>query len=96
MDASRNPFAPGAGTQPPEFAGQSGIFTDAEVSLARARRGQGKSSLFLDLRGVGKTVLLNKIAETAQSVHAMSVALEAPEEQRLAEMPLREPQLRTA
>lgn len=86
MDASRNPYAPGAGTQPPEFAGRSGIFTDAEVSLARARGGQGKSTLFLGLRGVGKTVLLNRIAEMAQSVRAMSIALEAPEEQRLAEM----------
>jgi hypothetical protein len=94
MDASRNPFAPGAGTPPPELAGRSGIFTDAEVALARARRGQGKSCLFLGLRGVGKTVLLNRIDEMAQGIHALCVALEAPEEQRLAEMLV--PPLRSA
>jgi hypothetical protein len=86
MDPRENPFVPGAGTQPPELAGRSGIITDAGVALARARRGQGKSLLLLGLRGVGKTVLLNKLAETAQQEGCLPVVLEAPEDQSLAAM----------
>lgn len=86
MDPRDNPFAPGAGTQPPELAGRSGIITDAGVAIARARRGTGKSILLLGLRGVGKTVLLNKLSETAESEGCVSVVLEAPEEQSLAAM----------
>lgn len=62
MDPRENPFAPGAGTQPPQLAGRSGIVSDAEVAIARARKGLGKSLLLLGLRGVGKTVLLNRLA----------------------------------
>jgi hypothetical protein len=94
MDPTSNPFAPGAGTQPPELAGRSGIITDAEVALARAVSGRGKSALFLGLRGVGKTVLLNRIGELAESSGALTVFLEAPEEQSLAAMLV--PPLRSA
>jgi len=86
MNPRDNPFAPGAGTQPPELAGRSGIITDAEVALARARRGLGKSMLLLGLRGVGKTVLLNRVAEMAEAGGALPVVLEAPEDQTLAPM----------
>jgi hypothetical protein len=86
MNPRDNPFAPGAGTQPPELAGRSGIITDAAVAIARARRGLGKSMLLLGLRGVGKTVLLNKLAEMAQTEGCLPVVLEAPEDQSLAAM----------
>lgn len=86
MDPKENPFAPGAGTQPPELAGRSGIVTDAGVAIARAKRGNGKSMLLLGLRGVGKTVLLNKLAEIASSEGCLPVVLEAPEDQSLASM----------
>lgn len=87
MDPRKNPFAPGAGTQPPELAGRSGIITDAEVAIARAKGGlSSKSELILGLRGVGKTVLLNRIAEIARSEGCLTVELEAPEGHRLAEM----------
>lgn len=59
---------------------------DAEVALARANKGQGKSTLFLGLRGVGKTVLLIKISQMAEAAGAVCITLEAPEEQPLAEM----------
>jgi hypothetical protein len=94
MDPKTNPYAPGAGTQPPELAGRSGLIIDAEVSVARARRGQAKSAMFLGLRGVGKTVLLNRIAESAASEGCVTIFLEAPEEQRLAQMLI--PPLRSA
>ena len=40
----------------------------------------------LGLRGVGKTVLINRIAELAQEEGYLTVVLEAPENRRLAEM----------
>lgn len=87
MEPTANPFAPGAGTQPPELAGRSGLITDAEVALARAKSGRAtKGMLLLGLRGVGKTVLLNRIAELAREEEIVVVFLEAPEGKRLAEM----------
>lgn len=84
MDAKKNPFAPGAGTPPPELAGRSGTITDGTIALARARQGRGKSLLLLGLRGVGKTVLLNRLAEIARQEGNLAVVLEAPEGKDLA------------
>ena len=87
MDPTKNPFAPGAGTQPPELAGRDQILTDAEVALARLKLGRAaRGQLLLGLRGVGKTVLLNRIAELAAGSQYLSIALEAPENRPLAEL----------
>ncbi len=87
MDEIANPFAPGAGTQPPEFAGREWIVSSARVALGRVKAGRSaKSQLMLGLRGVGKTVLLNRIAEIAERDGYQTVVLEAPEDRRLAEM----------
>jgi hypothetical protein len=87
MDRARNPFAPGAGTRPPELAGRESIIDDATVALKRVIDGRpAKSQLLLGLRGVGKTVLLNRIAEIAEAQNYLTVVLEAPESRRLAEM----------
>jgi hypothetical protein len=86
MDPKKNPFAPGVGTQPPELAGRSGIVTDAGVAIARAKRGLGKSMLLLGLRGVGKTVLLNRLAELSQSDDCLPVVLQANEGETLADL----------
>lgn len=95
MDPRNNPFAPGAGTQPPELAGRDKIIEDADVALARVRRGRpAKSQLLLGLRGVGKTVLLNRIAQLAIDQGYQTIVLEAPEDRRLAEMLV--PPLRSA
>lgn len=62
MQASLNPFAPGAGTPPPELAGRSDVLAHAELALQRLAHGSpGRSQLLLGLRDVGKTVLLNRI-----------------------------------
>ena len=37
MDRKQNPFAPGAGTRPPELAGRDQILEDAGVALARVK-----------------------------------------------------------
>lgn len=80
MEAYRNPFAPGAGTQPPELAGRDDILQAAEVALVRSRAGRhGKSQMLLGLRGVGKTVLLNKIDAIAADSGHETIYIEAPE-----------------
>lgn len=85
MDRLRNPFAPGAGTPPPELAGRDEIIDAATVALHRVRRGRPeKSQMLLGLRGVGKTVLLNRIDDLAEEIGYITVSLEAPEGQALA------------
>jgi len=60
MDPRTNPFAPGAGTPPPELAGRERIIEDASIALDRVKTGlHARSQLLLGLRGVGKTVLLS-------------------------------------
>jgi len=87
MDPKQNPFAPGAGSQPPELAGREKIIADADVAFARTKAGRpARGQLLLGLRGVGKTVLLNRLATIAESVGYRTIRLEAPEEQSLAEM----------
>lgn len=86
MDPLCNPFAPGAGAPPPELAGREEIIAAANIALHRIRAGRPeKSQMLLGLRGVGKTVLLNRISELAEEKGYLVVQLEAPEGQRLAE-----------
>ncbi len=87
MDPIRNPFAPGAGTEPPELAGRAAVIESTRIALGRVRIGRSaKSQMFLGLRGVGKTVLLNHAGELARRAGYETVTLEAPENRRLAEM----------
>lgn len=94
MNPTTNPFAPGAGTQPPELAGRDAIIAMATITLARVKLGRpARSAILLGLRGVGKTVLLNRIAALAEGEGFEPVLLEAPEDRRLAELlvpPLRQ------
>jgi len=86
MEPVRNPFAPGAGAPPPNLAGREKITDAATIALHRIRAGRPeKSQMLLGLRGVGKTVLLNRIGDLAEQLDYMVVQLEAPEGQRLAE-----------
>lgn len=86
MDPLRNPFSPGAGAPPPELAGRDEILEAARIALHRIRAGRPeKGQMLLGLRGVGKTVLLNKIGQMAEELGYHVVMLEAPEGQRLAE-----------
>jgi Cdc6-like AAA superfamily ATPase len=84
MDAAINPFAPGAGSQPPELAGRSELLERARIALRRTKnRLQAKSLILTGLRGVGKTVLLNRISDQAESDGYKSVLIEAPEDKNL-------------
>lgn len=85
MDPVRNPFAPGAGAQPPELAGRESIILAAEIALKRVLQSRhDKSQILLGLRGTGKTVLLNKIEELAETVGHRTSFIEAPDGEPLA------------
>lgn len=84
MDPRRNPFAPGAGTPPPELAGRDALIERAAIALDRIRsRRAARSIILYGLRGVGKTVLLSKIRLDAESRGLVTVAVESPEERSL-------------
>jgi len=52
MDPVRNPYAPGAGSPPPELAGRSEVIQNAEVSLGRIALGRAaQSPILVGLRG---------------------------------------------
>ena len=62
MDPVTNPFSPGAGTPPPELARRDELRETIRVVIERVRRGlAAKSILMVGLRGVGKTVLLDRM-----------------------------------
>ena len=84
MDPRRNPYAPGDGTPPPELAGRDSLIEAASIALDRIRnRLAAKSLLMVGLRGVGKTVLLNRICHDAEHRGFITLPLEAPEDRSL-------------
>lgn len=95
MDPIRNPFSPGAGTPPPELAGRDELRESLRIALERARIGRpAKSAMLVGLRGVGKTVLLDRVREDAEAAGIHTVRVEAPEGRSLPA--LLAPQLRQA
>jgi len=95
MDPRRNPFAPGAGSRPPELAGRADILEGVAIALDRIRAGRHAQSYILTgLRGVGKTVLLNEMRRAAEGAGLHCVPIEAPEGQTLPAILV--PALRTA
>ncbi len=95
MDPVLNPFAPGAGTPPPQLAGRDDVREAVRVAIERVRRGlPTKSVLMVGLRGVGKTVLLDRMRDDAEASGIHTVRIEAPEGRSLPA--LLAPQLRQA
>jgi hypothetical protein len=67
MDELANPYRPGAGTLPPALIGRDDLVRQFEITLGRALAGRpGKSLMTVGLRGVGKTVLLNRFSVMAE------------------------------
>lgn len=84
MDPIKNPYAPGAGTPPPELAGRDKLREQVRIAIARIRRGNpAKSVLMVGLRGVGKTVLLERMRLDAEAAGVYTLRIEAPENRSL-------------
>ena len=80
MDRRNNPYAPGAGLQPPELAGRDALLEDATIDMDRVLNARPtKGMMLLGLRGVGKTVLLNRLHGIAEQKGLRTVKVEAPE-----------------
>jgi len=80
MDEYTNPYRPGAGTSPPALIGRDVLITHFSTAVRRAlARRPGKSLMPIGLRGVGKTVLLNRFAEIAEAQGFAVGFIEAPE-----------------
>ena len=95
MDPIKNPYAPGAGTPPPELAGRDELRETVRIALERVRAGRPtKSILMVGLRGVGKTVLLDKLRDDAMASGMETIRVEAPENRSLPA--ILAPQLRQA
>ena len=95
MDPIKNPYAPGAGTPPPELAGRDELRETVRIALERVRAGRPtKSILMVGLRGVGKTVLLDKLRDDAAASGMETIRVEAPENRSLPA--ILAPQLRQA
>jgi hypothetical protein len=95
VDPISNPYAPGAGTPPPELAGRDDVRETVRIAIERIRKGlPAKSILMVGLRGVGKTVLLDQMREDAEAAGIHTIRIEAPEGRSLPA--LIAPQLRIA
>lgn len=80
MDRRLNPYAPGAGLQPPELAGRDALLEAAKIDMLRVlERRPTKGMMLLGLRGVGKTVLLNRLVQIADENGIKTAKIEAPE-----------------
>jgi hypothetical protein len=87
MDRRTNPFAPGAGLQPPDLAGRDKLLAEASIDMDRVLDGRPtKGMILLGLRGVGKTVLLNRLHGMAREKGFRTAKVEAPEDGMLAQL----------
>ncbi|MFP4513995.1 MAG: ATP-binding protein [Acidimicrobiales bacterium] len=87
MDRLDNPYRPGAGTRPPALLGRDQLIDGFGVALRRAMTDRpGKSYMPVGLRGVGKTVLLNRFAEIAEQEGVTVAFMEAPETEGFARL----------
>lgn len=64
---TRNPFSPSFGTSPPVLAGRDAILDSVGDALAAGTTHPDFTSLFIGVRGAGKTVMLNAVEDRARS-----------------------------
>lgn len=78
MDNIDNPYTPNAGASPEILMGRDSQIGDFQTLLKRLSRGRSEQSMIVTgLRGVGKTVLLNRFLEIATSERWEVVEFEA-------------------
>ena len=63
-----NPFTPVVGKVPLYMAGRETIIADVEAALSGAGNDPAIISLLVGARGTGKTALLSRFADTAESI----------------------------
>lgn len=86
MDASRNPYTPGAGRTPPALVGRTSELDAADLLMRRTQNGlTGRSLMLYGLRGVGKTVLLNEMRRRAEAHGWLTAMIEAKQDRQGAE-----------
>lgn len=84
MNEVLNPFVPGAGVPPPELTGRDTFLANAQVTIERAlRRNPARSFVAVGLRGVGKTVLLNRVRAMAEEKGCKVAMIEAHDDKPL-------------
>ncbi len=84
MNPITNPYTPGAGTPPRELAGRDDLRNKVRICLERLKIGNSaKSVIMVGLRGVGKTVLLDKMRLDAEASGIYTVRIEVPENKSL-------------
>ena len=72
-----NPYTPGAGTAPLVLVGRDEYVTEVSIGLDRLRRGlSARPTLFTGWRGMGKTVLLDRLSEVARGAGWVPVSAE--------------------
>ncbi len=77
-DPVANPYAPGAGTPPPALVGRDSIIEGASIALQRWMAARTSQHLLVTgLRGVGKTVLLGKLAALGEHAGYRVIRVEA-------------------
>ena len=73
-----NPFRPGAGHTPPEFAGRQEPLNTFTNILRRTEIGAiSRGMMLYGLRGMGKTVLLRRLQEDAKRAGWVTISLES-------------------
>lgn len=83
MLVATNPFSPGSGRPPPALVGRTGELEAFDALRARVAGGRSDRGIILTgLRGVGKTVLLNKMHRMAEQFNWLTVRIEARREDR--------------
>jgi hypothetical protein len=87
LDPDINPYAPGAGTQPPELAGRDEVLEEIQVTCRRLAAGNSiQPPVLYGLRGVGKTVLLLRAEKTAEINRIAVIHVETSDSKSLPEM----------
>ena len=87
MNPITNPYTPGAGAPPPELAGRDELRERVRICTERLKIGNpAKSLILVGLRGVGKTVLLDRMRFDAEALGMRTLRIEAPENKSLPAM----------
>ena len=77
MRPELNPYSPGSGLTPPHLVGRQAEIDSFDLVVARSRAGHHSRGMILHgLRGVGKTVLLNRFRDQADRFEWFAIELE--------------------